>query len=393
MLKTASILLTLSTMILAIQNNETIDFNLLKKDFINGELNTERANQIILRDPRLVPKSRGGLKDDIDSLSDGLGVLVIGKILNGSVDSIELKNDNKNFKLNYLVNKYGNEAKSAGMSTIDYLEINFLDDQFNEDEKNKIRDIFTSDGITDVILTSNNNDAKINDIITYSVQTKGNANNSELTYNWSTSSNLNIETNNENSIVVSINGPGTSSVSINVTDPDSEPLNNLLSFVVEDVPGDGSTNKNTTGAIPVLTSNTSSDGIAFSDTIYSISHSAFRAFNRNNYNSWLSDSSSYKGYIGYIFPESKLINKIKMVKDTLKVNKFIIEASSDTTNGTDGNWNLLYESGSVASIAYGVETEYGFVNNTSYKAYRVNVLSSSLGPAGIMQLQFYEDLR
>ena len=393
MLKTASILLTLSTMILAIQNNETIDFNLLKKDFINGELNTERANQIILRDPRLVPKSRGGLKDDIDSLSDGLGVLVIGKILNGSVDSIELKNDNKNFKLNYLVNKYGNEAKSAGMSTIDYLEINFLDDQFNEDEKNKIRDIFTSDGITDVILTSNNNDAKINDIITYSVQTKGNANNSELTYNWSTSSNLNIETNNENSIVVSINGPGTSSVSINVTDPDSEPLNNLLSFVVEDVPGDGSTNKNTTGAIPVLTSNTSSDGIAFSDTIYSISHSAFRAFNRNNYNSWLSDSSSYKGYIGYIFPESKLINKIKMVKDTLKVNKFIIEASSDTTNGTDGNWNLLYESGSVASIAYWVETEYGFVNNTSYKAYRVNVLSSSLGPAGIMQLQFYEDLR
>ena len=198
------------------------EYDLVKKDFINGEINNERLSQIILKDPRLVPRSRGGLKDDVDANSDGLGVLVIGKILNGSVDSIELKNDNSNVnnKLNYLIEKYGDDAKSAGMSTIDYVKNGVQTGVMSGAEAETIKSNLSRDDIVSVSMSLSNNNPKISDIVTISTSLVGNDNGSNLTYNWSTSPNVNIESDNGDNIVISFNSPGAYTISVVAVDPD-----------------------------------------------------------------------------------------------------------------------------------------------------------------------------
>jgi len=190
------------------------EYDLVKKDFINGEINNERVSQIILKDPRLVPKSRGGLKDDVDASSDGLGVLVIGKILNGSVDSIELKNDNSNInnKLNYLIKKYGDDAKSAGMSTIDYVKDGVQTGIFSGAEAETIQNNLSRDDIVSVSLTSSNNIPLLSSIITINSIIIGNDGNSPITYNWSSSSSIDIQSQNDDNIIISFNKSGESTL-------------------------------------------------------------------------------------------------------------------------------------------------------------------------------------
>jgi hypothetical protein len=198
------------------------EYDLVKKDFINGEINNERLSQIILKDPRLVPRSRGGLKDDVDASSDGLGVLVIGKILNGSVDSIEVNNDNSIIqnKLKYLIEKYGDDAKLAGMSTIDYVKNGVQTGVMSGAEAETIKSNLSRDDIVSVSMSLSNNNPKISDIVTISTSLVGNDNDSILAYNWNTSSNVNIESNNGDNIVISFNSPGAYTISVVAVDPD-----------------------------------------------------------------------------------------------------------------------------------------------------------------------------
>jgi hypothetical protein len=210
------------------------EYDLVKKDFINGEINNERLSQIILKDPRLVPKSRGGLKDDVDANSDGLGVLVIGKILNGSVDSIELQNDNRNVnnKLNYLIKKYGDDAKSAGMSTIDYVKNAVQTGVLSGDEAETIKSKLSRNDIVSLSMSSSNTSPKISDIITISTTIVGNDDDSNINYNWTSSENVNIESDNGDNIIVSFNKPGPFTIEITANDIDNSKSTNLSSTVV-----------------------------------------------------------------------------------------------------------------------------------------------------------------
>jgi hypothetical protein len=213
----------ISSSLLIADNGVTLpEYDLVKKDFINGEINNERLSQIILKDPRLVPRSRGGLKDDVDANSDGLGVLVIGKILNGSVDSIELKNDNSNInnKMNYLIKKYGDDAKSAGMSTIDYVKNGVQTGLFSGAEADTIKEKLYRNDIVSVELSSSNITPFISEIVTINSSVIGNQNSSTLNYQWEVSDNVQIESDNGDNIIISFNEPGPFSVNLNVIDPD-----------------------------------------------------------------------------------------------------------------------------------------------------------------------------
>jgi hypothetical protein len=198
------------------------EYDLVKKDFINGEINNERLSQIILKDPRLVPKSRGGLKNDVDASSDGLGVLVIGKILNGSVDSIELKNDNShiNHKMNYLITKYGEEAKLAGMSTIDYVKNGVKTGVLSGIEAETIKSNLSRDDIVSIELSSSNINPFLSDIVTINSSIIGNENDSELIYKWTHSNNVNIESDNGQNIIISFNESGPFEVNLQIVNSD-----------------------------------------------------------------------------------------------------------------------------------------------------------------------------
>jgi hypothetical protein len=364
------ILATIISSSLLIANNGVAlpEYDLVKKDFINGEINNERSTQIILKDPRLVPKSRGGLKDDVDANSDGLGVLVIGKILNGSVDSIELKNDNSNVnnKLNYLIEKYGDDAKSAGMSTIDYVKNGVQTGFLSGDEADIIKNNLSRDDIVSVELSSSNINPFLSDIVTINSSIVGNQNNSVLNYQWDVSNNVNIENDNGDNIIISFNEPGPFSVNINVVDPDGNGEKILTNTI----------NVNTVSTIrnAYQSSSGKSEGILFIEEI-----STYATWN----GTYWTDSSTNQ-ILRY--QDKKLVNEI--IKFTIMIteedkqpniyayNKSVVTWYAHVGAFIHWNWNSEYSS------SWNVEGEHISYNGT--KSVTNNVTNE--------RIHFYTDL-
>jgi hypothetical protein len=227
--------------IFAISSNiELPDYELVKKDFINGQINSDRINQIILKDPRLVPKSRGGLKNDVDASSDGLGVLVIGKLNNGRVGGLILSNDNDiiHNNLNYLIEEYGKKAKEEGKSVINYVKENIINGNISGDEASTIKDKLSRNDIASVSVSHSYNfyNVKKGDTVDLTVNISGNENNSEVEYKWSGISNSNIIKNGDN--IFSLLIPykeGIYNIELTVIDPDGNGETKLDSFQVKAV--------------------------------------------------------------------------------------------------------------------------------------------------------------
>jgi hypothetical protein len=204
------------------------EYDLVKKDFINGEINNERLSQIILKDPRLVPRSRGGLKDDVDASSDGLGVLVIGKFMNGNVKSFNLNGQSGiDSKLNYLIERYGENAKNEGISVLDYVKDGIENGHIIGAEADAVIEKLSRDDIIDIELTPSNNNPVISDIVTITSNALGNYNNSILNYEWNVPDGVNIENDNGDNLIISFSKPGSFDINLKVIDPDGNFNKNL----------------------------------------------------------------------------------------------------------------------------------------------------------------------
>lgn len=139
------------------------------------------------------------------------------------------------------------------------------------------------------------------------------------------------------------------------------------------------------GQVPTMTSNTAPSGIAFQSTTHQLD--AYKAFDgddstysHTNYNV----SVGTEAFLGYIFTESKVIKRVHF-KCHLDANYYSgvkdgkLQASNDTTNGTDGTWVDLTGRIMDTNPRTKADWYYDIDNNTPYKAYRINSTDSYYG--------------
>ena len=137
--------------------------------------------------------------------------------------------------------------------------------------------------------------------------------------------------------------------------------------------------------VPVMTSNTTPSGEAFSASAYSASFPAYRAFDDNPSTDAQSDRTA-GWYLGYHFPNPVVATKlfIRSRTDLQPIKGFTIEASNDgveyTILGTD-------DCGTSVSEKY-VE----FENTTAYSYYRIKRTASTADYVSVYTLQFYSKI-
>lgn len=156
--------------------------------------------------------------------------------------------------------------------------------------------------------------------------------------------------------------------------------------------------------VPKLTSNTSSsEGFAFSETEYSVSYSAWYAFDKDDRNeSYLTKAGVLSGFLGFKFHKSKRVSKYKVRSSgagsylSHMINEWVLQASNNTTSGHDGDWvdldtqvNQVWTTGFTDKI-------FEISNNKSYLAYRIKWGNSNNGNgaysySGLGELDFYEE--
>ena len=102
-------------------------------------------------------------------------------------------------------------------------------------------------------------------------------------------------------------------------------------------------------AVPTLTSSTSTTGFSFSETYYSATYPNWKAFDENDSTDYLTASGTITGFLGYCFTNKTSIKgyKLKSSATSSRVNampkNWVIEGSSNTTDGIDGNWDVIDE--------------------------------------------------
>ncbi|MEC1179201.1 hypothetical protein P9B03_11960 [Metasolibacillus meyeri] len=131
--------------------------------------------------------------------------------------------------------------------------------------------------------------------------------------------------------------------------------------------------------IPKLTSNTSSDaGFAFSETEYSSSYSAWRAFDKVDRNEgYVTKNDIITGHLGFFFNNEVAVSKYK-IRSMSSVTylpsmpkSWILQASNDTSNGNDGTWIDLDIQENQVWSSVNTDKEYALKNIYKYKAYRI----------------------
>ncbi|MBR3118516.1 MAG: hypothetical protein IKF29_04675 [Oceanobacillus sp.] len=130
--------------------------------------------------------------------------------------------------------------------------------------------------------------------------------------------------------------------------------------------------------IPKMTSDTSPEGFVFASSYYSNRY-PWLAFNHDASDFW--NSSRLNNYVGYKFTEPKKIEEIAITarNDTTPdrtPSEFIIQSSSNTTDGTDGEWNDIAHFRNENNWSLGERRVYSLDNDSSFIAYRILVLNS-----------------
>ncbi|MFF3149506.1 discoidin domain-containing protein, partial [Streptomyces sp. NPDC057927] len=136
--------------------------------------------------------------------------------------------------------------------------------------------------------------------------------------------------------------------------------------------------------IPVMTSNTTPSGRAFASHIGSIQpYLAFdgirnaEGFKSNGY----STGVPIKGHLGYEFPTGRVVTSYNVVSVNSNPHAmpkdWTFEGSNDSTNGRDGNWDIL-DTQENQTWGKGAEVRVFQINNKKdYKIYRLNYTSSN----------------
>lgn len=141
--------------------------------------------------------------------------------------------------------------------------------------------------------------------------------------------------------------------------------------------------------IPTLTSNApTATGFPFAESSYGGGNDIWRAFD-NTTAHYITANSKPLGFIGYSFTNSVkvvkyLLQSTNISNQTTMIKDWVLEGSNDTTNGTDGAWEILdTRSNQVWTMAQ--VREYPIDNKKEYKAYRVR-WSSNNGHASLSSI-------
>ncbi|MFJ5764241.1 hypothetical protein ACIP9C_02700 [Lysinibacillus sp. NPDC093210] len=151
--------------------------------------------------------------------------------------------------------------------------------------------------------------------------------------------------------------------------------------------------------VPKLTSNTSSQtGLAFSETIYSTSFAAWKAFSGiDNSESYVTKSGVIEGFLGFYFNNEIRINKYKVRSmagaylSSMPKN-WVLEGSLNTTDGINGTWIELDKRSNQSWSTNNTDKEYEFFNNIKYRSYRIKWTANNghASYTGIGALNFYQ---
>ena len=125
---------------------------------------------------------------------------------------------------------------------------------------------------------------------------------------------------------------------------------------------------------PVMTSDSTPEGLCFSSSNYNAYYQAFQAFGPGANDMNWSPSGGTNEYVGYKFPTAKVIKCAHFYFDALsRATSLSIEASNNSTNGTDGDWDVLGEFTPTE-----LDAVYILNNNTAYLWYRVKITGTSI---------------
>ncbi|CDQ41799.1 hypothetical protein [Virgibacillus salexigens] len=147
-------------------------------------------------------------------------------------------------------------------------------------------------------------------------------------------------------------------------------------------------------AVPMMISETAPEGLVFASTYYA-SNYPYQAFNGVASDFW--NTTSLGNFVGYIFESPKVIKQISLTarNDTLPSRtptSFRIEASKDTTNGTDGNWVEIAQFSEELNWAIGEKRIYQLNNEEDYISYRILILDAQRTDyPTIAELEFIEE--
>lgn len=130
--------------------------------------------------------------------------------------------------------------------------------------------------------------------------------------------------------------------------------------------------------IPKMTSDTSPEGFVFASSHYSNRY-PWLAFNHDGSDFW--NTTSLNNYVGYQFTEPKKIEEVAITarNDTTPdrtPSEFIIQASSNTTDGTNGEWVDLVQFNNETNWELGERRIFSIDNESSFIAYRVLILNA-----------------
>lgn len=144
-------------------------------------------------------------------------------------------------------------------------------------------------------------------------------------------------------------------------------------------------------AIPIMTSNTSPSGIASASSMYSSTYDAWKAFDEKSLSTmWQSANNSLPSWIAYEFETPKQIVGYKLIARniTYSPKDWVFEGSNDSVN-----WVKLDEQVNVGDWVLDESKDFYFLNNTSYKKYRLYITSnnhSSIQFIYLQSLQMFE---
>lgn len=154
---------------------------------------------------------------------------------------------------------------------------------------------------------------------------------------------------------------------------------------------------------PKLTSNTShsdTHGIAFANTYFDENTFAWKIFDEDKQNTlWTPAGNVTSGKVGFLFNEPKLSKAYTITVPNggnYCPKSWNYEGSNDTTTGLDGTWTILDtqilsqllpgEIGTRTTLSYSVN------NTTSYKSYRLNILTSFGQRPDTMEFEILDSL-
>ncbi|MFJ7915867.1 MULTISPECIES: SPRY domain-containing protein, partial [unclassified Lysinibacillus] len=137
---------------------------------------------------------------------------------------------------------------------------------------------------------------------------------------------------------------------------------------------------NNESIVPIMTSNTSPNGVASASSIYNANYDAYVAFDGSDSLGWCTPSSIVKGWLKYKFDSKKIVAKYT-IRSTGNVPNIPLNAHPQnwTFEGSnnDSDWIILDTQTNISFTSAIQEKEFSIANNEEYLYYRLNITKNN----------------